>query len=268
MISLNHYLTQLSYRYHLGRKKEEKNRIDASINNLQKKLKRDLGDKIHENFVFGSYKRDTILPRSVDKKSDVDLIVVFNHTAYERTPLTYRRWLWDFAKRNYTRSTIKRSHPSITLRLGAIDYDLVPAKFEKRMWLEGAYYIPNESGDGWRSTNPNDVKVALVQANVRNNSTIKPVIRLLKAWNAKADYPYNSYELELAITRMHFWHSTVSENFYHAVNQLTPAWRDAQSKKKKVESLKNNVAKAQDYLRADNRERALHWLHRSLPKPK
>lgn len=174
-------------------------------------------------------------------------MIVFNHTAYERTPLTYRRWLREFAERNYKRSTIKRSHPSITLRLGAIDYDLVPARYEKRFWEIGSYYIPNEVKDGWRSTNPNDVKEALVQANVRHNSTIKPVIRLFKAWNAKAGYPYDSYKLELAITRMHFWHSTVSENFFQAVNQLTPAWRDAQSKKNKVKSLKNNVAKAQDY---------------------
>ena len=268
MISLNHYLTQLSYNYHLGRGKEEKRKIDASISNLQKKLKRDLGDKIHENFVFGSYKRATILPRSVDRKSDVDLMVVFNHTAYERTPLTYRGWLRKFAEKNYSRSTIKRSHPSITLRLGAIDYDLVPAKFEKRMWMEGAYYIPNESGDGWRSTNPNDVKDALVKANVRHQSTIKPVIRLLKAWNAKSNYPYDSYKLELAITRMFFWHTTVADNFYQAVNQLTPTWRDAQSKKTKIKSLKKNIATAQNYLRAGNRERAVNWLHRSLPRPK
>ena len=46
------------------------------------------------HFVFGSYSRNTMLPRSYDPSSDVDYMVVFKNVIYQ--PQTYLNKLKDF----------------------------------------------------------------------------------------------------------------------------------------------------------------------------
>lgn len=57
--------------------------------------------------------RNTILPRYMDSHSDVDYMVVFKDSGFR--PQTYLERLRRFVERNYTRSQIKQSHPTIQL---------------------------------------------------------------------------------------------------------------------------------------------------------
>jgi len=99
--SLDSYLRDLSYSFYLKKSSTEISKIETSKANLLSNLDNELGTKIKRRFVFGSYDRDTILPRSIDQRSDIDLMVIFNHTDYERTPATYRNWLKDFGDKYY-----------------------------------------------------------------------------------------------------------------------------------------------------------------------
>jgi len=83
--SIDTYLKTLSYTYYLKKDSTEIDKINRSKENLLKNLDAELGILINRRFVFGSYDRDTILPRNIDSKSDIDLMVIFNHTEYERT---------------------------------------------------------------------------------------------------------------------------------------------------------------------------------------
>lgn len=265
-VSINTYLRDLSYRFYLKNDSAELKAIDASLLNLMKNLNTDLGVLIKRKFVFGSYDRDTILPRSVDSHSDIDLMVVFNTTEYERTPETYRLWLKLFADKYYKDrygSEVVKSFPTVTIRLGKIHYDLVPAKEVVSAW-SSTLYIPSKVSV-WQSTDPNDVKTKLTAANTKYGSIVKPIIRLLKAWNSNANYPYDSYELELMITNMNFYGDNIERGFFYAVGQLTTSYSDPQTKKDKVNSLRYNINKAKECLEVNDSEKAKQWLHRVLP---
>lgn len=265
-VSINTYLKDLSYEYYLKKDSSEILRINSSLEGLLKNLDKELGVLIKRRFVFGSYDRDTILPRSYDANSDIDLMVIFNTTDYERTPETYRTWLNNFATKYYKDrygSEVIRSFPTVTLKLGHIMYDLVPAKEETFIWTN--LYIPSKGGS-WQQTDPNDVKTKLTEANTRYNSIVKPIIRLMKGWNAFKGYPYDSYELELFITNLNFYGDNVQTGFFYAVGQLSINWNDSQSKKDKVASLKYNINQVKSCLENYDQTKAKQWLHRVLPK--
>lgn len=265
--SINTYLKSLSYIYYLKKDSDEIDRINRSLNNLLANLDKELEYLVSYRFVFGSYDRDTILRRSIDSKSDIDLMVVFNHTEYERTPETYRAWLKNFADKYYKDrygSEVTKTFPTVTIKLNNISYDLVPAKQENSFLFGSKLYIPG-SGNYWRETNPSDVKENLLEVNKKYNYIVKPIIRLLKGWNAYNGHPFDSYELEMKITEMNFYGDNYQSGFFYAVGQLSTSWGDSEFKKNKLNSLKYNIGKVKDELEVYNIERAKHWLHKALP---
>lgn len=265
-ISIDTYLKDLSYSFYLKKDSTEISRINSSKDNLLANLDRELGVLIKRRFVFGSYDRDTILPRSIDNNSDIDIMVVFNHTDYERTPETYRAWLKNFGEKYYKDrygSEVLRSFPTVTIRLGNIHYDLVPAKEESLYYLTSTLYIPGKFG--WQLTDPNDIKTKLTEANTKYNQVVRPVIRLMKAWNCTNGYPYDSYKLELFITGLNFYGDNVQNGFFYAVYQLTAEWNDTQTKKDKITSFRYNIGKVKECLENYDNDGAKKWLHRVLP---
>lgn len=263
-ISINSYLKDLSYKYYLKNDSDEVKAINASLEALLKNLDTELWILIKRKFVFGSFDRDTILPRSIDSNSDIDLMVVFKTTDYELTPETYRTWLKNFADKYYKDrygSEVIKSFPTVTIKLGKIHYDLVPAK---ENGLLPTLYIPDKGGT-WRSTNPNDVKTKLTEANTKYNSIVRPIIRLLKWWNAFNGYPFESYELELWVTSQNFYWDDIQKWFFYAVGQLLYNSYDSQNKKDKINSLKFNIGKVKESLENNDEDKAKQWLHRVLP---
>ena len=265
-VSINIYLKDISYKYYLKNDSKEIDKINISMEALLKNLDKELGILIKRRFVFGSYDRDTILPRSYDSNSDIDLMVVFNTTEFERTPETYRSWLNTFATKYYKErygSEVIRSFPTVTLKLGHIKYDLVPAK-EETIFLATSLYIPSKGG-GWQRTDPNDVKTKLTEVNTKYNSIVRPIIRLMKGWNSSKGFPYDSYELELFIINLNFHGDDIQKGFFYAVEQLSTSLDDPKLKKDKVNSLKYNIEQVKTCLENNDQIKAKQWLHRVLP---
>jgi predicted nucleotidyltransferase len=263
--SINYHFKNIASKYYLKNDSVELLRIESSINNLFKNLDEDLKYLMNRKFIFGSYDRDTILPRKYDSNSDIDIMVVFNHTKYERTTETYRSWLKLFAEKYYKNrygSEVVKSFPTITIKLNNINYDLVPAKEEDLTFLK-RLYIPGEYG--WISTNPNDVKNNLLEVNKNYNFIVKPIIRLLKGWNSNANYPLNSYDLELQVSKMNFFNDTIETGFFWAAKRLSLSSNAAQWKKDKLTSLRSSVYKIEDALTKDDEIKALIETNRILP---
>ncbi len=266
-LSIDNYLRTLSSNYYLKNSSNETIKINASVNNLFNNLNKELGILIKRKFVFGSYDRDTILPRKFDAKSDVDIMIVFNHTDYERTPDTYRAWLKNFADKYYKNrygSDVVKSFPTVSIKLDHIHYDLVPAK-EELNFLGSTISIPGNLG--WRTTDPNDIKQKLITANANYNQVVRPIIRLLKAWNCDNGYPFDSYILELLITGMNFYGDNVQTGFFYAISQIGSSFGDTQFKINKINSLHYNVSQVKIALNAEDNIKAKQWLHKILPLP-
>jgi predicted nucleotidyltransferase len=245
----------------LARNDAARDKIKASLEQLEKKLKDNLRSEIKEFIRFGSYTRNTILPRDYDPESDIDLMVVFNTDTWKKTPGTYRKNILDVLTSAYPYSISKKDFPAVKLELNHIKFDLVPAYCEESYWSNNrTYYIP-DSNDGWRSTVPNDINDALGSKNQSyGNNIVRNVIRLCKCWNAGARYPWESYEMEKWILSRFFYSGdNLYDKFLSTLNDMAgddPGVRQALDW---IREYKGTFSRQAD------EQKQFEWLQRLLP---
>ena len=234
-MSVLSYLTDLSSSLVISQ--EEKLSIAVSINFLKENLSRwERSSDIVDSFVFGSYDRETILPRWADIDSDVDYMVVFKNPNGVQ-PQTMLTWLRGFAEKYYPRSISRQSFPTVALELSHIKFELVPAV---NAW---GYMIPDRSSyySRWQSTDPITLKRRVRTANSFNGS-VRPLIRIMKYWNALHGKVYASFELEQMVANYLFYgQSNLEGCFYLFVDNLPVRFEFSQMKKNAINSLKYKV---------------------------
>lgn len=238
-MSVLSYLTDLSTSITIA--DWERTTIDTSISTLSTKLG-NYFNNIESKFVFGSYDRKTILRRSKDGNSDVDIIVSFKD-GVDWTPQTLMNRIKRFAEENYSKNEIHQSSPTIVLELSHIKFELVPAYYT---W--GTYHIPApaSSYSTWIESYPNYMKTQLNDKNNDNNYQIRKLVRLLKYWNVINGKVYTSYDLEKYVIDKSFWLcSNLKEYFFSAVEGL-PTYSLSNNKQAKVERLKNIVKETKE----------------------
>lgn len=220
----------------------EQSSIATSITTLQSRMALHFNNgAIKQHFRFGSSTRGTILPRSMDEKSDIDYMIVFNDNT--ATPQTYLNRLKSFVEQRYGSSEIYQSCPTIVLELNHIKFDLVPAT---TTWI-GELQIPNGSG-GWMTTNPNDFNATLEAKNKEHKSLIKPTIRLFKYWNATAGFPFQSFEMEKWVCGLSFWFLVNQKDYFLAViENLNTSTSYSQWVNNEITRARNIVANVRQY---------------------
>lgn len=241
-MSVNSYLTNLASDLVLS--SDEKSSISISITTLKIRLESYFGGGITNYFQFGSNTRGTILPRKADRNSDIDYMIVFDTSGGKKKPQTYLSQLKKFAENKYSTSEIHQSHPTIVLSLNHIKFELVPAIYD---W---GYNIPSPASDwmDWMLTDPNATNQDLVDKNKNENFKIKPLVRLIKYWNASQGHPYNSFSLERYIVNQSYWFcSSLNEYFYSFWSNFDYSYETAQYVKDKVDRAKKYAAKAKEY---------------------
>lgn len=263
MANLNYYITQITNKLYISHGSTEKNSIDASVKYLTSNLKSYFGNQLIKTILFGSYTRGTIIPRKYDLNSDVDIMVVFNTELYnEKRPNTYRENLKRFVDYKYPKSISTKDLPSVMLTLSKIKFDLVPAIISS-LWFSETLYIPKDQVE-WQTTNPKEFNKELSDANQKYSNIVKPIIRLLKYWNHRNNYPYDSFELEQIIAGMNFSGDTIESGFYYAIDQLPTSFR-SEGTNQKTNTLRNNKNWIIEYLERDNVAKAKECFHRIVP---
>ena len=208
-----------------------------------------------ERFEFGSYTRNTLMPRRADEKSDVDFMVVFNDDQHQ--PATYISKLKTFAEAKYASSEIYQSHPTIVLELSKIIIELVPAR--KSDFDNYEIPAPSNNYSTWLTTHPNAFNTQLSSKNTQENGLIRPIIRLMKYWNALNNWVYSSFELETLIVNHYYGSPTnLIQYFSSFVNSLTtfnlPTYKaDKVSKLKRIVSEAIELDRNQYPLTAENK---------------
>lgn len=199
-MSVNTYLQGLGSSLVLS--SSERSSISTSVDTIKSRLTSYFGSSVTEKKLYGSYVRETILPRKVDEKSDVDLMVVFSNP-YRYQPQTFLNKLKEFAEYYYSRSEIYQSSPTIVLELNHIKFELTPARVNY-----GSYYIPKSSSE-WMYTDPDGFYSKLTECNKNNSYKIKPIVRILKHWNIQKNYRgIASFELERKIAEYAYFSCT------------------------------------------------------------
>jgi hypothetical protein len=226
-MTVNSHLTSMSTVLYPSQ--SERDSIARSIGTLRGRLSAYFASgEMKDQIQFGSSTRGTMLPRKADPQSDVDYMVVFDNTENFK-PQTFLDRLKRFASSKYGSSEIHQSHPTVVLELDHIMFELVPAY---RNW-SGTLYIPGPVSGymDWISTDPNGVNTKLEDKNKSNDSQIKPTIRLLKYWNAKKGYVFNSYDLEQWVVNNPFGSiGELRKYFFEAVNDVRESYGMPQSK--------------------------------------
>lgn len=246
--------------------------IDRSLESLRTKIDSHFsgtiltGKTLKEHFAFGSYTRGTMLPRNMDSQSDIDYMVVFNDS--DAKPQTYLDRLRRFVEEKYPKSEIFQSSPTIVLELNHIKFELVPAI--KTLW--DGLQIPNRSGNrqGWMATEPNEFNERLTEKNKRNDNHIKPLIRVLKYWNARNGYPFESFQLEQKVVdhisfsglllRTNLWN-----RFADFVEDMDSSWNDPDYKKEAIARATELVKEVKHHISRGDEDQAQRKLQRLLP---
>lgn len=262
-VGLNNHLKRISSELFIKYNSDERRKIEKSITNINNKLAEYFDDQIDQSIVFGSYSRDTILPRQFDTNSDIDILIQFNTNDYDKLrPESYRNQLKRFAEIHYPNSLAIKDHPSIVIQLQHIKFDLVPSIFDEG-FIYDSIEIPDKNG-GWMETEPDEFNKNLTKANTDYNSIVKPIIRLLKYWNASHGYPFFSFELETEIADMNFNNDNYESGFFYAIRKLSssdlPSWaRD------KFEVAQTNGKWVSEYIERGEIQKAKKALDRILP---
>lgn len=235
-MSVNSYLSNLASTLVL--KESELTSINTSISTINFRISNYFGPAISQHFKFGSSTRGTILPRKADGNSDIDYMVVFNTTNGTYKPQTYLNQLKKFAEHYYSTSEIRQSHPTIVLELNHIRFELVPAILD----LGSRYQIPTHASNWneWLFTDPNGFNQKLTNANTNNKSQIKPLVRLVKYWNALNGHLYSSFELENFIAELYYW------NCYYLKDYFYSFWSSISYDRNTAQYAKDRIQKAKD----------------------
>jgi predicted nucleotidyltransferase len=214
MATINSILTTFAQQnLVLGYQSNEREKIESSLSHLEKLIKDTLSGQIKEIIRFGSYTRNTILPRKYDPQSDIDLMIVFQHDG-NTSPETYRNKIKRIIENSYPNSLSKKDFPVIKLELNHIMFDLVPAYVDVLFWGKKKYYIPRRQSNWskWQETLPNDINEQLSKKNQDyGNNIVRNVIRLCKHWNAINGRIFDSYEMEKWIVGRYFY---IGDNLY------------------------------------------------------
>jgi predicted nucleotidyltransferase len=261
MATINYRLQKISEDLFIKYGSKEREYIELKIVNFKSNIKAYFGAGVSEILVFGSFKRDTILPRKFDESSDIDVLIVFNQAQNEFTPETYRNQLKRFAAAKYPTTTVLKDHPSVVLEMSNIKFDLVPCRQSNSFWST-TYQIPNKNGS-WMDTDPKGFSEKLTASNNKYASIVKPIVRLMKCWNAFNGYPYATFELEQIIADMNFTNDNYQTGFLYAIDKL-PTYNLPDYQAKKIETLRNNGNWIKEYLERDNQEKAIEVVCRIL----
>lgn len=261
MSLVNAYLRQLATQSQVD--PQERRGIETSIATLTKRLAEEFErGVITKNVVFGSYARNTMLPRWMDQNSDVDFMVVFSDRGLQ--PQAYLDRLKRFTERRYPRSPRYQDHPTVALDMNHIRVELVPAT--ESSWA-GIQIPAKGTVFKWIATSPHEFSQNLDRVDQHRKELIRPLIRIAKYWNARAGYVFESYELEQKVVAHSFaWvPETLEAYFYSFMQGLDVSYFDAQWRKDRIASLKQALAEVQTLKAQLNSGGAVHRLAKLLP---
>ena len=240
----------------------EKDSIVRSLATLKSRLSTYLASDVKEHIQFGSSTRGTMLTRAGDEDSDVDYMIVFDNDERVKPQSMIAR-LRRFAESSYASSEIYQSHPTVVLNLNHIRFELVPAY---RSWYSLYIPAPASAFNDWMETDPNGFNEKLENKNKAEGSFIKPLIRLLKYWNARSGHVFESYELEKWIVG-HWYISSGSLKpyVYEAVEDLEDSWSMAQWRKDRIARAKELIANTKEYERREMPSTAEKEIRKLFP---
>lgn len=114
----------------------------------------------------------------------------------------------------YTKTELKGDGPVVYAGFWTFDLEVVPAF---ALTEDRAYWVPSTKGGGrYLKTTPLHEVGAINAADMRNNNNVRPLVRMLKCWQANCSVQLRSFYLELlAIDFLDQWAHRNQNHFYY-----------------------------------------------------
>jgi len=157
----------------------------------------DSASETDNSFFVGSWGKDT----ATRPPRDVDLYFVLPDAVYHR----FQNHVWNrqSALLQEVKGVLTKSYPNTTMRgdgqvvlvgFGTYSVEVVPA-FKL---TNGNYWICDTNNGGrYKETNPWAEAAYIDDSDKASNTNLRPLIRMLKAWQAECSVPIKSFQLEL-----------------------------------------------------------------------
>lgn len=152
-------------------------------------------------FAIGSYKRGTICRGERDIDLMAPLAPFGNAKYWERYKDDSREflyWVRDRLNTRYHSTTVSSKRVCVKLDFTDIVTDVTPC-FPRQ---GGGYLMSNGSG-GWMNTNPPFHANLMATADITLGRKLKPMVRLMKAWNIANSHHLSSFHMELMVKEIH-----------------------------------------------------------------
>lgn len=229
MLNANTYLENLLKKLNFSDVEHDK--IKASLDYLKQKIWSAFQNKLENVELFGSFDRGTSLPGSVDRFSDVDVMIIFRENEFQ--PQTYLNQLRSFGEKTYPRSETFPDHPTVVVELSHVRFELVPAHVEVGFWGGKTIKIPGTPAKElqWIETDPGAFKTVLLEKNEEKKGLTIPTIKLLKYWNAINNYPFRPYTIEKIAVDENVSGANLKECLYDFSDELSKYEKSAEGEK-------------------------------------
>ena len=260
------YLEKINRRI-LELNKESKKSVETSISTLERHLENwGKFDTVVEHKAFGSFVRETNLPKCIDSTADVDYMIVFNTT--DKKPQTYLNYVKEFVELKYPKSKRYQDHPTIALDLNNIKFEIMPAI---QLWGKAfpGYNIPAPASVvlEWTNTYPQKLQEDLNEADKRNGGMLRPVIRLIKYWNVLNEKILTSFRIEEYVISHVFWGCNDLADYYlEAARYLVQAEALSDYKRQKLYGFTSKIEQAIKWRNLWNDASAEVILRKLLPE--
>jgi len=152
-------------------------------------------------FVIGSWAKSTAIrpPRDVDLYFLLPIEVYSRYEAYAPGTNRQSALLQEIKAKlsgSYPASEIKGDGPVVFAGFWTFNVEVVPA-FRYDTQDRSFYVCDTKNGGNYSVTKPLHEVEALNAADARCNSNVRPLIRMLKAWQTYCNVPIKSFHLEL-----------------------------------------------------------------------
>jgi len=211
-MDVNQHLDQLTRSLALD--PQEKSKIETSYKYIEGKIWEFYREELKSVGVFGSFERNTLLPRAIDEKSDVDIMVILKEGKLKTQ--TYLTQLRDFAATYYKGSERYQDFPTFAIDLNHIRFEIVPAYYDSVFLGSDELKIPGPKAEDveWITTDPVEFRRKVEAKDKEEKGMFLPLIRIIKYWNVINNYPFSSYVIEShLLNKSDYWNCKTSKDY-------------------------------------------------------
>jgi hypothetical protein len=173
-------------------------------------------------YATGSYRRSTMVRWTRDVDVMATLSVPKYDPVYGRDSSKFLYMVRDALNEEYGSTTVSSKRVAVKLDFSDIVADVVPCLPRQG----GGFLMPDGSG-AWRATNPPVHTRLMSEADEAKDQRLKPLVKLMKAWNIANGHHLSSIHVELMVEAMWRDTSVVSAPYPSAVAKslkAMPGW--------------------------------------------